>query len=67
MKQQKKTGKHMFFSGLKLLKKRNITPKTPAGFTRNKKTAKITTINNDFFAVTGKVVSQGMFFGVCST
>lgn len=57
----------MFFSGLKLLKKRNITPKTPAGFTRNKKTAKITTKNNDFFAVTGKAVSQGMFFGVCST
>lgn len=36
MKQPKKTGKHMFFSGLKLPKKRNITPKTPAGFTRNK-------------------------------
>lgn len=67
MKQPKKKQANMCFGGLKLPKKRNITPKTPVGFTRNKKTAKITTINNDFFAVTGKVVSQGTFFGVCST
>ena len=57
MKQPKKTGKHVFWR-LKITKKNAIQRQKPRLVSREtKKTAKITTINNDFFAVTGKVVS----------
>lgn len=58
----KKTSKHVFWR-LKITKKTQYNAKNPGWFhVKQEKTAKITTINSVFFAMTSKVVSQGAFF-----